>query len=143
MSLIEFNRNPTDRQLRQFGVAGLVFLPFIGWLATGKPRSLASANLSLMGGLALIGVLIAIIGFIRPKVLRPVFVGASLITLPIGLIVGEAVLLVVFYGLFAPLGLFFRLIGRDALQRKIERGATTYWQPKQQPDSLARYYRQF
>ena len=143
MKLIDINRNPTDRQLKQFAVAALIFLPLIGWLATGKPRTIEAANLPLLGGLAAIGLASAVLGFIKPKALRPVFVGASLITLPIGLVVGEAVLLVIFFGLFTPMGLLFRLIGRDALQRKLERRATTYWQSKRQPDSPARYYRQF
>ena len=32
MRLIEFDWNPTDRQLRQFGVIALVVLPALGWL---------------------------------------------------------------------------------------------------------------
>lgn len=143
MKLIEFNRDPTDHQLKQFGIAALLFLPFIGWLAMGKPRSLEATNLPLLGQLALIGVLWAVLAFTRPKLLRPVFLGASLLTLPIGLVVGEAVLLLIFFGLFAPLGLVFRLIGRDALQRRLDRGAKTYWQSKSQPENASRYYRQF
>jgi len=143
MKLIELNRNPTDRQLKQFGIAALVFLPFIGWLATGKPRTLDAASFAVLGGLAAVGLATAVLGFIKPKALRPLFVGASLVTLPIGMVVGEAVLLVIFYGLFAPMGLLFRLIGRDALQCRLDRDAKTYWQPKRQPDSPARYYRQF
>lgn len=143
MSLIDINRNPTNRQLRQFGIAALLFLPFIGWLVTGKPRTLAAANLPLLGSLAGVGLAIALLAFLKPKTIQPVFVGASLLTLPIGLVVGEVVLLVIFFGLFAPMGLLFRLIGRDALQRRIDRNATTYWQPKRQPDSPTRYYQQF
>ena len=143
MKLIDINRDPTDRQLKQFGVAALMFLPLIGWLATGKPRTIAAANFPLQGGLAAVGLALAVLGFIKPKALRPIFVGASLVTLPIGLVIGEVVLLAIFYGLFAPMGVLFRLIGRDALQRRLDRGATTYWQPKPQPDSPARYYRQF
>jgi hypothetical protein len=143
MKLIEINRNPTNRQLRQFGVAALLFLPLIGWLSTGKPRTLAAVNLPLLGSLAAMGLAMALLGFIKPKALQPVFVGASLVTLPIGLVVGEVVLLILFFGLFAPMGLLFRLIGRDALQRRLERDAKTYWQRKRQPDSPARYYQQF
>ena len=143
MKLIDINRNPTDRQLKQFGVAALIFLPLIGWLATVKPLMIEAANLPLLGGLAAVGLALAVLGFLKPRALEPVFVGASLVTLPIGLVVGEAVLLVIFYGLFAPMGLVFRLIGRDALQRQLDRGAKSYWQSKRQPDSPARYYRQF
>lgn len=143
MSLIENNRHPTERQLKQFGAAALLFLPFVGWLATGKPRTVEAANLPVLGGLILAGLIIAGLGFTRPQILRPLFVGASLLTLPIGLVVGEVVLLILFYGLFAPLGLLFRVIGRDALQRRLDRSAKTYWQTKRQPEDRTRYYRQF
>jgi hypothetical protein len=137
------NRHPTDRQLQQFGGAALVFLPLIGWLATGKPGTLEAINFPVLGGLAALGLALALLGFTKPKMLQPLFVGASLVTLPIGLVVGEVVLLIIFYGLFTPMGILFRLIGRDALQRRLDRGAKTYWQRKSQPVSSARYFRQF
>lgn len=143
MKLIDVNRNPTDRQLQQFGVAALLCLPLMGWLATGKPRTIEDANILVLGGLASVGLAFGLLAFVKPKALRPVFVGASLATLPIGLVVGELVLVLIFYGLFLPLGLVFRLIGRDALQQRLDRGAKTYWQRKRQPESSARYYRQF
>jgi hypothetical protein len=143
MSFIDINRNPTDLQLKQFGVAALFFLPFAGWLATGKPRTIDIANLPLLGGLAAAGLALAILAFMKPKAVKPVFVGASLITLPIGLVVGEVVLMLIFYVLFTPLGLLFRLIGRDALQRRLDRSSRTYWQLKRKPENAARYFRQF
>jgi len=143
MKLIELNWNPTPRQLKQFGVGALIFLPLIGWLATGKPRSLADANVPVLGGLAVVGLAIAIAALVKPGVIKPLFIGVSLITLPIGLAVGEVVLLAVFFGVFLPIGLVMRLIGRDALQRKLDPGAKSYWQPKAQPSSSARYFQQF
>ena len=143
MKLVEINRHPNDRQLKQFATATVFFLPWIGWLASGKPRTVAAANLTLLSGLFAVGLAVALVGLIKPKVLQPVFIGMSLVTLPIGLMAGEAVLLVIFYGVFTPIGLLFRLIGRDALQRRSDHGAKSYWQPKRQPDNAARYYRQF
>ena len=143
MKLVELNWNPTPRQLKQFGVAAAIFLPLIGWLVTGKPRTLAEAKLPLLGGLAVAGVALAIIALVKPAVIRPLFIGVSLITLPIGLVVGELVLLVVFFGVFLPIGLIMRIVGRDALQRQLDRGAKSYWQPKAQPNSSSRYFQQF
>ncbi len=142
MKLISLNWNPTDRQLRQFGVACLIFLPIIGWLTSGKPRSLESANLPVLGGLAGIGLLLAIVSWIQPRLINPLFLGASLIALPFGLVVGELVLLLIFFLVFTPMALVFRLIGRDALQCRLDRNAKSYWQPKSQPKDAASYYRQ-
>jgi len=143
MKLVELNWNPTPRQLKQFGVAAAIFFPLIGWLATGKPRALAEASLPLLGGLAIAGLALAIVALLKPAVIRPLFIGVSLVTLPIGLVVGELVLLVVFFGVFLPIGLVMRIVGRDALQRQLDKSAKSYWQPKAQPTSPARYFQQF
>ena len=144
MKLIDPNWNPTDRQLRQFGVACLIILPLIGWLKTSNPLLLGGGvNLPLVFGLAGLGLLLAIVAFIKPRAIKPLFIAASLVTLPIGMVVGELVLLLMFLLVFTPIALIFRLIGRDALQRKIDRHAKSYWQPKAQPRDAASYYRQF
>lgn len=79
---------------------------------------------------------------IQPTWLKWVFVTASLITFPIGLVVGEVVMFSVFVLAFLPIALIFRWIGRDALQRKIDKDATTYWQKKSKPKDAASYFRQ-
>ena len=48
-----------------------------------------------------------------------------------------------FYGLFTPIGLVFRLIGRDPLQRARRPGSESYWTPKPAPADLRRYFKQF
>jgi hypothetical protein len=143
MKLIDFNWNPTDRQIKQFGVACLVVLPLVGWMATGKPTTLAKANLPVLGGLIGLGLLLAVVSLVRPQALKLLFVGASLVAFPIGLVVGELVMLLMFLLVFTPMALMFRVIGRDALQRKIDRNAKSYWQPKAQPRDASSYYRQF
>lgn len=143
MKLIDLNWNPTDRQLRQFGVACLIFLPLLGWLATGKPRTLEAANLPLLGGLAGLGLVLAVVSWIKPRAVKPLFVGASLAAMPIGLVVGELALILIYFLVFTPMALIFRLIGRDALQRQLDRSTKSYWQRKPQPRDAASYYRQF
>jgi hypothetical protein len=132
--LFELNRRPTQRQLRQFGVVCLVAFPLLGWLWGGGPVAI--------GVLAAVGLVLAIVGLAVPRALAPVFVGLSMVTIPIGLVVGELALLFIFVALFLPLGLVFRLIGRDALELKPDRSAETYWRAKRRPDGVARYYRQ-
>lgn len=134
MKLIEVIWKPTDRQLRQFGLVALVALPLLGWL-----WHMSNTAIAVMAGS---GVVLAALGFLWAPALKPAFLGLSLITLPIGLVVGELVLAVVFYGVIVPMGAFFRLIGRDALQQKLEPGASSYWQPKAQPAGSASYFTQ-
>jgi hypothetical protein len=48
-----------------------------------------------------------------------------------------------FYGLFTPIGLLFRLIGRDPLHRTRRAELETYWSPKPSADDPRRYFKQF
>jgi hypothetical protein len=136
MKLVEMNWNPSDRQLRQFGVVALVALPALAWFwSGGRP--------TVVLPLAAAGLASAALGLFRPRALRPIFVLLSLLALPVGLVVSELTMALLFYGVFLPIGMVFRLLGRDSLQRKFEPEATTYWQPKRQPADTADYFRQW
>jgi hypothetical protein len=138
------NWKPTDRQLRQFGIMALVALPLAGWLFTGKPWPAAATRMqaTVVGTLAGVGVVAALLALVRPQALRGPFIGATLLALPIGLVVGEVVLLLIYFGLFLPVSMIFRLMGRDALDRRIDREAKSYWQPKARPAGPESYFRQ-
>ncbi|QDU62996.1 hypothetical protein Pan216_38700 [Planctomycetes bacterium Pan216] len=135
MKLIGMNWSPNDRQLRQFGLIAAVALPLIAWLWGG------GSGWIVAGGA--VGTALAAIGWLAPRALKPLFLGLSLVTLPIGLVVGELVLAAIYFGLFMPIAILFRLVGRDALERRIDRSATTYWQPKKRPAGPASYFNQW
>ena len=53
------------------------------------------------------------------------------------------VLLASFYFLLlTPIALLFRLIGRDPLHRRFDRGESSYWAPRKPTASLDRYFHQ-
>lgn len=135
MPLVQLNWNPEERQLKQFGWFSLVLLPLVAWFW--------GATFFLIGIFFGIGALLALLGMVAPRVLKPVFVGLSLILMPIGLVVGEIMLVVVFLLVFLPIGLIFRIMGRDRLQLKINRRRKSYWQPKETPSQTERYFRQY
>ena len=134
MTLIEIPWNPSDRQLRQFGAICMVMLPTMAWWWQMDQRWIVT--------LGLLSVLLEVAAWVMPQAVKPVFVGCSLLAAPIGYVVGELTVLLIFLAVFCPLGLLFRLIGRDVLQRKSDPNATTYWKDKQQPKSLSSYYHQ-
>ena len=134
MKLIEINWQPTDRQLRQFGIICLVALPAIGWFWGAGPQ--------LITGLAIAGGVLALAGLVAPRLLKPVFLGLSILVMPIGLVIGELAMVLIYFGVFLPIGLVFRVVRRDALHLKCDRNQPSYWKPKQQPASVASYYRQ-
>ena len=135
MSMLHINWKPADRQLRQFGLIALVAFPLLGWIWARENHLL----LGILGGL---GVLCGLLGMVHPRALKPLFIGLTCVTLPIGLVVAELAMLVIYGGLFVTIGGFFRLTKRDGLQLRLDPDASTYWQEKKQPDSAARYYRQ-
>jgi hypothetical protein len=62
---------------------------------------------------------------------------------PIGWVISHFVLAVLLYGLFTPIGLFFRLVGRDALAIKRDSKRETYWNAHRVTADIRRYFRQF
>lgn len=135
MKLVELNWRPTDRQAKQFGCICLIALPALTWLWS-------AGDLSAVLVSATVGALLALTGFLAPKWLKPVFVLLTLAVFPIGLAIGELMQLLIFFGLFVPLGWLFRMMGRDPLERKLDRQASTYWQPKRVAPDPASYFRQ-
>ena len=67
----------------------------------------------------------------------------SLIAFPIGMVIGTLALVLVFYGVITPIGLVFRLIGRDPLHRRYDREASSYWIERRPRPAAKRYFQQF
>ena len=63
------------------------------------------------------------------------------LALPIGWLVSNVLLRVIFYAVLTPIGVFFRLTGRDALQLK-KPNTDSYWTPHTQRRDQASYFRQ-
>jgi hypothetical protein len=130
--------HPPRTTLRQF--AGLwlaVFASLACW--QGLVRHHGGAAVAL----AVLALAVGPIGLLRPELVRPVFVAAMVVTFPIGWMVSQVVLAVLYYGVFMPLGLVFRLVGRDPLELKRQHGRASYWSPKPAPETVRRYFRQY
>jgi hypothetical protein len=112
---------PTARTLRQFAATWLVVL---GGIATSR---LWRGQTDFVT--AVIAVAAAVVGFaglIRPGAVRVVYTAAMIVTFPIGWVVSKAVLALLFFLLFTPIAVVFRLVGRDALGLRRRRD-TSFW----------------
>lgn len=137
MTLTDLPLNPTPRTLRQFGGLWILFFGSLSvWQGLVAGHSTASL---VLGGLA---ISIGPMGLIAPQTIRPVFVGWMLLVFPIGWVVSQTLLATVYYGVMTPIGLFFRLLGRDALNCKRQTKAS-YWQPKLAASTMGQYFRQY
>lgn len=138
MTLVPINRNPNSSTLRQFSefgmfVMGMVLAP-LAW-TRGSTRVAAAWWVA--------AVLLRTAGAIRPGLIRPFFVGLTLLTWPIGWVLSHLAMAVTYYGVFTPMAVLFRLAGRDLLQRRFDSSTVTYWEPYQPDRGLRRYLRQF
>lgn len=144
MAAIDLNLDPTVRQLRQFGLIGLFAVPLIGWLIAGKPtpESWLPVHTKWVGACAAVGGVMGLLALSRPMMLKWIFVGLSIVTFPIGLLMGELLLFAIYVLAFLPMAIIFRLIGRDALDRTLKPDAESYWQAKPRPKDATSYFRQ-
>jgi Saxitoxin biosynthesis operon protein SxtJ len=130
--------DPPRKTLRQFAALWLVcFGGMALWQALVRERA------GLASILAVLALTISLLGLARPEWMRRIYVGWMILAFPIGWTVSQVMLAVMFFGLFTPLGLVFRLLGRDPLHRTRRPGLESYWAPKPAPTDLRRYFKQF
>ena len=133
----EITARPTDRKLREFAAAGaIVCCGLAAW-------QVARGNAWMVGALLLIALAATGMALWRPRWLGPLFTAALIVTFPLAWTVSLAVLAIAFYGLITPLALFFRLIGRDVLDRRPRPDEDSYWQAKPPAERLQRYLQQY
>ena len=135
MALVDLNFNPSNRQLRQFGAICVVALPALTWIWTRNPIYASWA--------AGLGIALCLLSLVSPRLAKPIFIGLTIVTIPIGLVVGELTMLLIYFGVFLPMAIVFRIIGRDSLQRRSGVAKTSYWQKRTPVSSIRRYYQQF
>ncbi len=139
MAVIEVNRNPSRRELNQFGVIWLIFFLLVAaWLRFKLGSPLAAA--------ALAGAAVAVpaAGWALPAFMRTVYVGLSYLAWPIGFAVSHVLLATVYYLLVTPIGLIMRAVGYDPMHRRFEPKARSYWIERDEGGREPRsYFRQF
>jgi len=72
-----------------------------------------------------------------------VFVGAMIVTFPIGWVVSQVMLAILFFLIVTPAAVLFRLKGRDLLARKNTAERPTFWTQKKMPEDVRSYFRQY
>jgi hypothetical protein len=134
MAAMAISWRPTPRMLRQFAALWIGFGLLLAWrIGMTSPLGLTIAALAVVVGVA---------GLVRPATIRLPFLALTLLTWPIGWAVSQVVLAVLFYGVFTPVGMAFRLAGRDALAlRRPDR--MSHWLPRPSTPAAEQYFRQF
>ncbi len=136
--MIDINWNPSRKELRIFAALWLLFFGIIAALVYTNTGSVTAAG--TIGGISLC---LDLLGLCFPRFLFLLYRGWMLITFPIGWVISHVAIAVVYYLVVTPIGLVMRLLGRDALGRTWDQSANSYWQPREEPEDLERYFRQF
>ena len=137
MQWSDVTKAPSPKMLRQFaGLWLVVFGGLAAWRAwhgqTGLWTDVLAIGAVVVGGL----------GLIVPAVVRPIYTGWMIVAFPIGWTVSKLVISLMFYLLFTPVAMVFKLMGRDIL--RLRRGqASSYWAPKSGARSGQEYMRQY
>ena len=104
----------------------------------------AESNLKLPSIFLSIAILCPILSLFYPKALLPIYLILSLIAIPIGFVISNIILLLIFYIIVTPIGIFFRLIGRDQLSISDKNSSKeTLWIKPIKENDLVSYFRQF
>lgn len=137
MALIDLKTNPSARELKWFGLILLAFFGVVGGLVWRGTGSLAVPRLIWTAA----AILACTYYVVRP-VRKPMYVGWSYLTYPLGWAVSHVLLAAVYFGLFTPVGLLMRLFGYDPLRRIFDKSAKTYWVRHEEQKDVSRYFRQ-
>ncbi len=133
----DLERQPSPSDLRGFrwvlstgGLAAALFLYFVrhrhGAALPVACAGLALALLSLVPGLG-----------------RWLFVGWMGLGLVLGRLTSPILLGMVWLILFIPVGIVFRLLGRDSMKRRFPARDATFWEPHPPNRDVRRYFQQF
>lgn len=138
MAIVDINWNPSRRELKVFSLLLIGFFAVVAALTRWKGSSAETAWL-----IAGSGTIVGIAGVLAPPFIRIVYLVWMTAVFPIGFIVSNVVLILVFYGVVWPIGIMSRLAGRNALQLGFDRQARSYWNVRPPVKDARRYFRQY
>ncbi|MCA8976481.1 MAG: hypothetical protein KDC98_17305 [Planctomycetes bacterium] len=140
--MIKLDLNPPPGQLKQFGFVAVLGLPLIAVLVlrfAGHGWALSHPSVLIALGAGVLQLVLLLAGF-RPLTLA-IYVVLMVVAFPIGFVLSHVLMATVFYLVMTPIGLVFKLVGRDAMGRKFDPKAQSYWHVRDGGRSPASYFK--
>lgn len=139
--MIKIDLKPKPEFLRQFALVTIVGLPLLTAAVLRIAGVFAWDHVALLvaGAVALLQCALAFAGSLH--LTRVIYVVLMCVSFPIGFVVSSVLLVAIYFLVFTPIGLVFRLIGRDTMGRRLEPSRTTYWHQRPAPRPLASYFK--
>jgi len=115
-----------QKSIREFGIVIGVFL-----LLLSSYIYLNNNDLRLFIIINSPGLIIFILSFLWPSLIIPLYKIWMSIAIIIGGVVSRIILLMLYYGILTPIGIFLKIIGKDLLNQKLNpEKEKTYWVEK-------------
>jgi hypothetical protein len=137
VATIDINRRPSPAELRVFGFVLLGIFVVAGAVLRWRFDSSLAAGWVWGCGLGLA----ALYAAVRP-IRLPLYLAWMHAVRPLAWVVSHLALGLVYFAIITPIGLVMRLAGRDALARRFDRGASSYWIARDSAGGASRYFRQ-
>ena len=128
---------PSPQQLRWFGLLLLLFCAAVGALL-----GVRLGSVELAAGLAGLGLALAVLYYAVRPLRLPLYLAWMRATRPLGAAFSLLLLGAIYFLVVTPIGLAARLFGRDALGRRFDPAAESYWKRHPRPAEAERYLRQ-
>lgn len=110
----------TQPELRKFGLTIGIFLLIIAGFLFWKQRPSFLYFAYTGGGFALLGLAV-------PMVLRPIYKVWMSFAVVMGFVMTRVILTILYFGMFTPIALIAKILGKDLLDERWDKKATTYW----------------
>jgi hypothetical protein len=146
-SLMPIDWKPSRATLRSFGLIAVAAFGIFAILARGKvyPFKTLSDPSAAYTAIVLwaLAAYCGFFAFVAPIAVKPIYLLLTVVSYPIGFVMSYMVMAIMYYGVITPVGILFKIIGRDTMRRTFDPSAETYWIKRRPPDSVKRYFRQF
>ena len=139
MALLKINWHPTRKELGDFGKIAPIATALISLLLW----TIKGVGFKWTLPILAVGLITFVASRTSEKLTRIIYLGLTMLTLPIGFVVSFILLAAFYYLVITPIGLVFRLMRRDPLCRKFDKTADNYWLRRRPARGLNRYFRQF
>ena len=114
------NIKATTTEVRKFavtmGIVLLIIAGFLWWKDQPAFQYFVIAAVSFAG-----------IGLLLPVVMKPIYRAWMTFAVVMGFVMTRVILSIMFFLVFTPIGLIARLLGKDLLDQRIDKNASSYW----------------
>lgn len=139
--MLKVNFRPEPRILRQFAFLAVVGLPLVAGLILRLVGAFAWTHPVLLTAVGL-GVAQLVLFLVGVRYLtQACFVVLMVVGMPIGFVLSHVFLAAIYYLVITPIGLVFRMMGRDVIGKRLDPKAASYWRDRGQPRPATSYFK--